>query len=156
MRSFFLPITFLFLLLFSASTHAQGELTAKGGFAVNNAEAHNFLFLLKNSPNDLQELRTGITKYIWKYHPNDKLKITQIKIGGDLENVPLILVTGFDNKGQAMAFYNGLKKNRPDFLQMGMTNDYFALSKTNYEQIVRNKSTEGYKAFFEQNYLARQ
>jgi hypothetical protein len=52
-----------------------------------------------------------------------------------------------------MAFYKGLKQNRPDFLQMGMTKDYYALSKTNYEQVVRAKSANGYKAFFEENYL---
>jgi hypothetical protein len=153
MRILFIPLTFLFFAIFSNNIAAQEDMTAKGGFVANPAEEHNFLFLLDNRPNDLQELRTGITKYIWKYYPNDKLKITQIKIGGDLESVPLILVSGFSNKNQVMAFYKGLKQNRPDFLQMGMTKDYYALSKTNYEQVVRAKSANGYKAFFEENYL---
>ncbi len=128
-------------------------MTEKGGYAIDKSEEHSFLFVLANRPYDLQEVRTGITKYIWKYHSNERLKITQIAIGGELENVPLIHITGFTSEASALAFFKGLKKNRPDFMQMGMTKDYFTLSKTNYEMIVRNKSLAGYKAFFEQNYL---
>lgn len=127
-------------------------MTQKGGFVISPSEEHSFMFVLNNRPNDLQELRTSITKYIWKYHPDEKLKITQIQVDGDLKEVPLIHITGFANKEQAMVFYKGLKANRPDFMSMGMTKDYFPLSKTNYENIVRAKSLNGYKAFFQQNY----
>lgn len=153
MHKIFIPLTFLFVLSFQNGISAQDELTEKGGYMLNAAEEHSFLFVLANRPGDLQEMRTGITKYIWKYHPEERLKITQIAVEGDLAEVPLIHITGFANKTQAMAFFNGLKKNRPDFLQMGMTRDYFAVSKTNYEKILRAKSLAGYKAFFEQNYL---
>ena len=148
-----IPFTFLFVLLLQTSGYSQDQLTEKGGYSFNANEEHSFLFVLANRPGDLQEVRTGITKYLWKFHPEDKLKITQIAIAGDLENVPLIHISGFSSKADAMAFFSGLKQNRPDFLQMGMTKDYFALSKSNYEKIVRAKSLAGYKPFFEQNYL---
>ncbi len=153
MRKLIIPLTLLLAFAVRFSATAQTDLTEKSGFIVNAAEEHSFLFVLNNRPNDLPEVRTGITKYIWKHHPSDRLKITQIKIDGDLENVPLIHITGFDSKAKAMEFFNGLKKNRPDFLQMGMTKDYFALSKSNYETVVRTKSLNGYKSFFEQNYF---
>ncbi len=153
MFKIFIPFTLLALFLLPASVSAQENLTEKGGYVVNSNEEHSFLFVLANRPNDLQELRTGITKYMWKYHPNDKLKITQIEVDGDLQGVPLILISGFDNKAKAMEFYNGLKTNRPDFMQMGMTKDYFPVAKSNYERIIRTKSLNGYKPFFQQNYL---
>jgi hypothetical protein len=153
MRKLLFPLTLLLAVAVHFSASAQTEMTVKAGFVLNAADEHSFIFVLNNRPKDLPEVRTGITKYIWKYHPSDKLKITQIKIDGDLENVPLIHITGFESKAKAMEFYAGLKKNRPDFLQMGMTEDYFAVSKSNYETIVRSKSLNGYKSFFEQNYL---
>lgn len=153
MLKFIIPLTFLAFFILPSSASAQENLTEKGGFVVNANEEHSFLFVLSNRPNDLQELRTGITKYMWKFYPNDKLKITQIQVDGELKDVPLILITGFSNKAKAMEFYNGLKTNRPDFMQMGMTKDYFPLTKSNYETIVRAKSLNGYKPFFQQNYL---
>jgi hypothetical protein len=152
MRKFFIPLMLLLLFALPVALSAQDQLTEKGGYVVNANEEHTYLFVLSNRAADLQELRTGITKYIWKYHPNEKLKITQIAVDGDLKEVPLIHVTGFANKGQAMAFHNGIKANRPDFMQMGMTKDNFPLSKTNYETVIRTKSLNGYKAFFQQNY----
>ncbi len=153
MRNLFIPLTFLSMLVFQAAAFSQqDQLTEKGGYSMNASEEHYFLFVLNNRPADLPEMRGEITKYIWKFHPQAKLKITQIKIDGDLENVPLIHVQSFPNKAKAMAFQNNLIKNRPDFLQMGMTVDYFAVSKSNYEQIVRNKSLAGYKPFFQRNY----
>ncbi len=122
-------------------------------FVQDFAEEHSFLFLLDNRPNDLEEIRGGITKYIWKFHPGDRLKITQLRIDGDLAQVPVIHVTGFASKDKAMAFFKGLKSNLPDFLQLGMTKAYFPVSKSNFEQIVRQGSTAGYEAFFRKHYL---
>lgn len=149
----FFPLFVMFACCLASPAIGQDVLTEKGGYSTNVGGEHCFIFVLNNRPNDLQELRTGITKYIWKYHPSDKLKITQISIDGDLKDVPLIHVAGFQDKAQAMAFFQGLKQNKPDFLQMGMTKDYFPLSKANYDYVVRNKSLNGYRVFFDQNYL---
>ncbi len=152
MQKPFIPFLFFFFCLLGSSFAQQDQLTEKGGFSVNPAEEHYFLFVLNNRPADLPEMRGQITKYIWKYHPEQKLKITQIKIEGELVDVPMIHISKFDNKAQAMKFYKGLKTNLPDFLQMGMTRDYFAVSKSNYEKIVRAQTLAGYKPFFASNY----
>jgi hypothetical protein len=68
MLKFFIPLTFLAIFLLPNVVSAQEDLTEKGGFVMNAAEEHSFLFVLSNRQNDLQELRTGITKYMWKYH----------------------------------------------------------------------------------------
>lgn len=147
----------LFLLAFFSLTIEVGfaqELSEKGAFLVNAQEEHHVLIVLANRPDDFPEVRTEVMKYIWKYFPGNPLKVTQIALGGDLQNVPLIHLQTFANQSQAMEFYNSLKKNSPDFMQMGMTVDYFALSKSNFEKLVRSKSLDGYKSFFEKNYLS--
>ena len=154
MKKFIIPFFALLFLAFQNDIIAQDDLVEKGGYSLNSTEEHHFLFVLKNNPADLPEVRAGITKYIWKYHPTDKLKVTQIKIGGELETTPLIHISSFSDQATAMKFYAGLKKNRPDFLQMGMTEDYFALSKSNYEAIIRAKTLKGYKPFFNLNYVS--
>ncbi len=153
MRKFIIPFILFLTVVFHGNLYSQDDqLTAKGGYSLDASEEHYFLFVLNNRPADLPEIRGEITKYIWKYYPQAKLKITQIQIDGQLEEVPLIHIQSFSNKAKAMAFHKALKTNRPDFMQMGMTVDYFAVSKTNYEHIVRNKSLDGYKPFFEGNY----
>ena len=153
MFKFIIPLTALFAICFiNPSFSQQGEFTEKGGFSVDASEEHYFLFILNNRPADLPELRGEITKYIWKYHPSAKLKITQIKVDGELADVPILHIQKFKDKAAAMSFYKSIKSDRPDFLQMGMTKDYFPVSKTNYEKIVRSQSLVGYKPFFASNY----
>lgn len=153
MRKFIVPLIALFTLCLQTDLIAQEDvLTEKGGFSLNAEEEHYFLFILNNRPSDLPELRGSITKYIWKKHPKAKLKITQIRIEGELKDVPMIHIKTFSNKAKAMAFYHDLEVNRPDFLQMGMTKDFFAVSKTNFQKIIRAQSITGYKPFFAMNY----
>ena len=153
MRKLIVPFFALFLLSFVNDSFAQQDiLTEKGGFSVDESDEHYFLFVLNNRPSDLRELRGEITKYIWKHHPTPKLKITQIKIEGELADVPMIHIKSFPSKSAAMKFHKELKENRPDFMQMGMTKDYFAISKKNFEKVVRARSLKGYKPFFATNY----
>lgn len=148
-------IRILFLFAFSLlafNAFSQEKLTPKEGFTLNANEEHYYIFVLNNRPADLPELRAAITKYIWKNYPNSNLKITQIAIEGDLANVPLLHVQSFTNKAEALAFHQELKNNHPDFMSMGMTVDYFPISKSNFEAIVRSKSLDSYKDFFLTNY----
>ncbi|MEY3052199.1 MAG: hypothetical protein RLY31_1984 [Bacteroidota bacterium] len=140
----------LFPLLCWSPAGAQGQ---PDPYVKDFTEEHSFLFLLDNRPDDLEEIRGGITKYIWKFHPGDRLKITQLRIEGELAEVPVIHVTGFASHDKAMAFYKGLKSNLPDFMQLGMTKSFFPVSRSNFEQIVRQGSVAGYEAFFRSHYL---
>ncbi|GIV31669.1 MAG: hypothetical protein KatS3mg029_1020 [Saprospiraceae bacterium] len=149
MKKILFALSFLFLM---TSLHAQDQLTSKQGFTLNPAEEHYYLFVLNDRPGDLPELLGEITKYIWKYHPREHLKITQIAIEGELENTPIVHVRSFPDKAAAMAFHRELLKNHPDFLHMGLTVDYFPISKSNYEQVLRTKSLGGYRQFFDANY----
>lgn len=147
-----IPLLLLFLLAGINDTYAQDK-GQKGVFVAAPQEEHNFLLVLAKRPGDFPEVRGEITKYIWKYYPNEHLKLTQIQVDGDLKNVPLILLQSFDDQAGAMDFYHSLKKNMPDFMQMGITVDYFAISVSNYNRIIRAQSLSGYKEFFEQEYL---
>lgn len=150
-----MKIRILFFLAFAFmafNAHTQETLTSKGGYTLDANEEHYYIFVLNNRPADLPELRASITKYIWKHYPKANLKITQIEIDGELSDVPLLHVQSFPNKAEALAFHKALKTDHPDFLHMGMTVDYFPVSKTNFEAIVRSKSLNGYKDFFLKNY----
>lgn len=144
----------LLFLIFPIFSIAQNKPQAtKDGFIFNPNEAHGFLIVLSKRFADLAEMRTDVTKYTWTYFAKDKLEVSQIRIGWKNLYENAMYIEGFREMEHAMKYFDSLKKNRPDFLQMGMTLDYFAVSKTNFDQILRNKSLLGYKEFFERYYL---
>ncbi len=146
-----------FIALFYLINTAVAQTTeTKGIFQNTPQEEHHFMFLLKNRPTEFQDFRAEITKYIWKHFAQEHLKITQLQVGGDFANVPIIHLQAFGNQQKAMDFYHSLKDHNPDFMQMGIITDYFAISKSNYNKLIQAKSLLGYPSFFEKEYLRNQ
>lgn len=124
----------------------------KSGFAFKAEEPHYLLITMTDSALDIPDVRAEVTKYIWRNHAADKLSITHILIGENHSTNALILESFTDYK-HAMNCYDKMQSNRPDFMQMGLTKEYLVISKSNYEQILRNHSMKGYTAFFKEKYL---
>ncbi len=146
----------LLCLLLPFLTTAQNSPGATAdGFVFSAKEEHGFLIVLSKRFADLEEMRTDVAKFTWTYFPKDQLEVSQIRIGWKNLFEDAMYINGFKNMEHAMNYFVSLKNNHPDFLQMGMTLNYFAVSKTNFDQIIRNKSLIGYKEFFEKYYLNR-
>jgi hypothetical protein len=66
------------------------------------------------------------------------------------------VIRKFDNKDQAMRYYNEIK-DKKDFLgetaKKTYTKEFFAVTQENYRRILKNKTLDGYRDFFTQNYL---
>ena len=137
----------LFLILIFAG-FSKGN--AQNEFTVQSDEEH-YAFIIPGNVVDLKEYRGSVTKYIWKNHAKDRLKINNIQIG-DSKKVEIIHVTTFKNKAHAMSFFNKTMKDYPDFMHMNMTEMFVVLSKSNYEEIIRKQTIGNYRAFFEENY----
>lgn len=142
-----------FLRLFIAIVLTVSALSvfSQAEFSLNDNEEHGF-FIIANPIADIGEFRAEVTKYSWKNYASDKLKVSHIKIGEE-NDLPIMYLRPFRDRAHAMKFYNDLKSKQPNFLQMKMTNAYFAVSKSNYEEMLRKQTIKGYQTFFEQNYL---
>ena len=114
-----LQICAIFFLLNVQNTVAQSA----SDFKITDNEDHYFIIIFSGKKIDFSETRASITKYVWTEHASDGLKLTHILIGEN-RNVSAMQIETFKNGNSAMEFYNKLEKNRPDFLQMGLTKDY--------------------------------
>jgi hypothetical protein len=142
----------VFYLMFSALASTFTIAQNDAGFAFEADEPHYILITMTDRALDIPDVRTEVTKYVWRNHAADKLEITHILIGENRSTNAIILET-FSDKSHAMNFYQKMQTNRPDFMQMGLTKEYLVISKSNYEQILRNESMNGYATFFKEKYF---
>ncbi|MCR9288090.1 MAG: hypothetical protein NXI23_11975 [Bacteroidetes bacterium] len=126
------------------------SLNAQTAFTATPDEEHS-IFIIPGKVIDLNEYRGSVTKYVWRNHAKDRLKINNIEIG-ETQKTEIIHISSFRNKSHAMEFINHMKSSFPDFLHMNMTEAYYAVSESNYNAILRNQGLENYEAFFEENY----
>ncbi|MEM6378298.1 MAG: hypothetical protein AAF705_08800, partial [Bacteroidota bacterium] len=80
--------------------------------------------------------------------------ISNVFLGADPKNrTPMLIVRRFNNRAAAMKYYDSANKNIGEFQKQDSSFDLFAISLSNYREILQAKSLNGYGDFFEDNYL---
>jgi hypothetical protein len=92
--------------------------------------------------------------YHRKYHKLDNLKISNIYLGNTEEDrIPILVIRRFQNKDEAMRYYDGAVKNEKDFLSIDIKYKLYGVATNNYREILKQRSMDGYDSFFRESYL---
>ncbi len=125
-------------------------------FTREDDKLHYFVVSLTGDDIRLDDVKVAVSDYNRENHRLEQLRISNIFLGTDTKN-PLVVIRKFDNKEQeAMKYYNEVK-DKPDFLgeseRKKYNKEFFAITQENYRRILKNKSLDGYREFFGENYL---
>jgi tetratricopeptide (TPR) repeat protein len=120
------------------------------GYKVGDNQLH-YIIIAFDKDASLTDNKAKVSNYNRKFHKLDKLRISNIYLGTDVRT-PIIVIRRFKNKGLAMKYYTGVQKNKKDFLDKGTEFEIFAVTQNNYREILKSKTLEGYREFFEENY----
>ena len=124
-------------------------------FNVENDKLHYIIVSFEGDVK-INDKKNSISDYNKKFYKLEKLRITPLFLGNDPQNrKPMIVIRRFKNKGSAMQYYEGIQSNMTEFIKddEGIPFNIFAVSQNNYREILRSKSIDGYKDFFDVNYL---
>lgn len=120
-------------------------------FTYNENEMHYMLVVFQPEQEKINDLRNKISDYNEKYYKLDKIRPASIYVGPD-NKTPVVVLRRFKDKNEAMRYYDGVQKNKNEFVDAGVTFDIMPISQNNYRQIIRARSVDGYKEFFTSNY----
>lgn len=135
----------------TAQLPGQGSGKNTGGFKFNEKDLH-YIIVVFNENVKLNDNKIVIADYNQKYHKLDRIRITNIYLGPKNET-PVLVMRRFKNKDVAMRYFEGVQKNMGDFLDPNKVSyDILPISQGNYRQVLRAKTLDGYKEFFELNY----
>jgi hypothetical protein len=124
-------------------------------FTLENDKLHYLLVALKGSDVRLDDVKNAVSDYNRENHKLEQLRISNIFLGTDTES-PIMVIRKFDNKELAMRYYNEIK-DKPDFLgesdKRKYNKEFFTITQENYRRVLKNKTLDGYREFFAENYL---
>ncbi|MCO6478746.1 MAG: tetratricopeptide repeat protein [Phaeodactylibacter sp.] len=125
-----------------------------GQFKAEDDALHYVVVVFKNKDIDLNKNKIIVSDYNEKFHKLDRLRISNIYLGTDAESrLPILVMRRFKDKADAMKYYTGIQKNSADFIPQSEPHEVFPVTQNNYREILKEKSVDGYRAFFELNYL---
>lgn len=125
-------------------------------FTYEGDKMHYIIVIVKEiSDQDIEEVKTSISNYNNTFYKLDRLKLSNIYF--DTKGIDqIILMRKFDTAEGAMKYYNDVKKQSSDFIKGNINYEVFAISQKNYREIIKQKSIENYKIFFNKNYVEQQ
>ncbi|MEO1263339.1 MAG: tetratricopeptide repeat protein [Bacteroidota bacterium] len=124
-----------------------------GNYKVEESQLHYVIVVFKNKVS-LNDAKVGVSDYNKKYHSQDKLRMNNIYLGTGKDRYPIVAIRRFKDKTDAMDYYDGVQKNKKDFLDK-KTFDYelLAIGQSNYRELLKSKNLVDYRTFFDLNYL---
>lgn len=134
----------------TAFVQTEGQM---GDFKLENDKLHYVLAVLYNSRDlDMNRCKIMVSDFNKEYYDLKKLAVSNIFL--DLNSgIPLIIVRSFENKANAMKYYQTVKQESENFLPENAKYDLFAATQRNYRVILKQRTIEGYRPFFEEYYL---
>jgi outer membrane protein assembly factor BamD (BamD/ComL family) len=129
---------------------------AAGGGPRFRAQPNGVHYMLV-SINNFEEINTkdakiSVSNYNRKYHKLDRLKISSL-VFDPTTGQSLILVRSFKNSVEAMKYYENIHKHKTEFLPEAADFEVFPVSQFNYREIIKERSLESYRGFFEEQYV---
>jgi len=123
-------------------------------FTLDYDKLHYGLIVIYKASNKVaKEMQTNIKAFHKKYFSLDQLS-TQISPLSPDDNIRLILVRTFDDKSKAMDYYDVIDEKDKEFIKTkGYSFDFFVINQNNYREVVKARSINEYRIFFEDNYL---
>ncbi len=137
------------------ATTAQGRKALEDSpFTYEEGKLHYVIVVFEPGVK-LTQAKANIADYNSKYHSLDKLRISNIYLGPptDPTKLPLIVIRRFPNKEKAMAYYEGVMANKSEFVKQDTPFEVYPITQNNYREVLKRKSLDGYKEFFEAYYL---
>jgi len=115
-------------------------------------EPHYILIVFKDANVSMESNKTKVSDYNQEFHKLDKLRISNMFLGKE-KNIPVLVMRRFNNKEDAMKYYNGVKLNADKFIPTATAFEVLAVGQNNYRQLLTEENLDVYKAFFEEVYL---
>ncbi len=133
-------------------------------FTMDDKKLHYIFIVTYNLDQKLfQKAKIAISNYNKKYHRSSNLQISTISLN-PAKKTEIILVRSFENKLLSMQYYSGVEKNLDDFINKIDTKkagdedipfDIYPITQKNYREVIKQRSIQSYRSFFDKQYLKK-
>ncbi len=133
-------------------TGAAGGPTEGGSFKIEPEALHYIAVVITNKNGEkITDTKNALADFNKENFRNASLRLSNIFLNNDVTK-PIIVIRKFKNQAEAITYLKAADNAGDDFLTQKIEYKVYPLSQSNYREVLRNKSFDGYNTFFEENY----
>lgn len=133
-----------------------GELSEEAlkDFGLEDDKLHYIIIILyKADGNVANEVKEVLSKYNDKYYDAARLRSTSVYLDEESKS-HLILIRRFNNKTESMDYFKQASLRANEFINKDKYSfELFSINTINYREVIKQKSVNAYRVFFDRNYL---
>ena len=133
------------------SAFLPGKEKAQASVYKSEPDKLHYIIIAFNKDVSLTDNKAKVSDFNRKYHKLDKLRISNIYLGAEVRT-PIIVIRRFKDQTAAMKYYKGTQINKRDFISKDNDFEIFAITQNNYRLVLKNKTLDGYREFFDSTY----
>ena len=104
------------------------------------------------SGKEVDETKISVSSFNRQFFKSDRLQQSDISLNREA-NSHLILIRKYTNEAKAMDYWRTVEKNQSKFITNDVNYEVFPVSQSNYREIIKQKSINAYRAYFQTEYL---
>lgn len=105
-------------------------------FDVQDDQVHSVIIALADAAT-LNDAKNFVSDFNKKYHDLEKLRVSDVFLVNGEARTPLIVIRRFKDKADAMRYYEGVNKNKKDFIPEKLRYELYPISQANYGKLFR-------------------
>lgn len=122
-----------------------------GPYKRDDDVSHYVVVVLTDKNSKIEDAKSNVADFNKDNYKSKNLKISNVFFGA-ASDIPMLVIRKFEDRAEAMKYYYHVEEVRDAFMPGKTPFDVFAISQNNYKELLKDKSTEVYKAFFEYAY----
>lgn len=123
-----------------------------GNFTPTPDELHYLILVFTAQNVDLNEVKIAVSEFNQQYYRSSRLRITNVYLGQE-NDVPVLVMRRFQNGEAAMEYIATTRQNSEEWLDADLLGfNMYAVSQSNYREILGARSIAGYPQFFNREY----
>ena len=130
----------------------DGKGNGDSKYKVDDKKLHYFIVVIKDKNIKLKDAQNSVSDFNREFHQLGKLRVSNVYLGSKT-GTPVLVIRRFKTKAKAMDYYFSVESNAASFLPEGTEYEAYPITQFNYRAILKSKNMDGYKEFFEDNYL---
>jgi tetratricopeptide (TPR) repeat protein len=134
-----------------AGTTSEVKSKPKDEVFKSNEDALHYVIIVLPKEADLEMCKISVSDFNGSFVRSDNILISSVFLSTETE-VPVMVLRKFVDKKAALAYIDVVAKNGDGSYIKGTKYDIFAVTSDNYREILRQKSVEDYKIFYDKSY----
>jgi hypothetical protein len=118
----------------------------------DNALHFVVVYVVNQDVVSLNDTKVALAEFHNQFFKLDNLKMASL-VFDPAKNNSLVLVRSFATKEKAMLYYQTALRNPKSFLPEKANYEIYPITQKNYREVIKARSLEEYRTFFEANYL---